>query len=532
MISWLQKTLQKHYKWLFSCLLFVVIISFVFTIGASPGLLSGKEKRQPKNYYGYNLNDASDVKKLFKYASISNLMKTGTESQSSEWVQASALTRPPMLYLADMLQVPAPNEYELADYIKAQSYFKNPSGSFNTLKYQTFLDGLKHNPNVSQNDVPLALREDFRIDKAMDSLKMPGYTNPFEVELLLKQDNIVYEIAYASFKPDLSRLNTNLTDEQYLSLYDKYKAAYKIDEKATLSYLVIPETRYNRSENTPSDKQLLDFYNQNKHLFESAKSFADAQKDVLEKYHEVHAKKFAETIASDLVYELYEKNIKRDSKDYSDLLNKFNLKEKSLGTYARHSLPNDAIISQEDFEMIFALNNSDRFYSDPIHVKKSVVRLLIDNLTPAQLPPIENMKNELLKKHVETEKVELAKTQSEELLTKIKAGLSTQNQSFDSIVANFKLENYAELKFKLDKKPENVPLMLLARAIGLKIGEVGYAPQQEGIMQFVYLKNKYVGKVNDFQSKKDELFTKLSNLNKSQIPSDIINEIVRNGLEK
>ena len=38
MISWIQRSFQQHFRIIFGILLAVTIISFIFTIGASPGI--------------------------------------------------------------------------------------------------------------------------------------------------------------------------------------------------------------------------------------------------------------------------------------------------------------------------------------------------------------------------------------------------------------------------------------------------------------------------------------------------------------
>ena len=38
MISWIQRYFQHHFRTIFTVLLGVTIISFIFTIGAAPGL--------------------------------------------------------------------------------------------------------------------------------------------------------------------------------------------------------------------------------------------------------------------------------------------------------------------------------------------------------------------------------------------------------------------------------------------------------------------------------------------------------------
>jgi peptidyl-prolyl cis-trans isomerase D len=41
MISWIQRTFQHHFRTIFAILLALTIISFIFTIGASPGIGRG-----------------------------------------------------------------------------------------------------------------------------------------------------------------------------------------------------------------------------------------------------------------------------------------------------------------------------------------------------------------------------------------------------------------------------------------------------------------------------------------------------------
>jgi len=44
MISWIQRYFQHHFKTIFAVLLAVTIISFIFTIGASPGIGRGDRR--------------------------------------------------------------------------------------------------------------------------------------------------------------------------------------------------------------------------------------------------------------------------------------------------------------------------------------------------------------------------------------------------------------------------------------------------------------------------------------------------------
>ncbi len=46
MISWLQTNFQKHFRVLFIVLLGVIIVAFVFTIGAAPGIGDGRNQNR------------------------------------------------------------------------------------------------------------------------------------------------------------------------------------------------------------------------------------------------------------------------------------------------------------------------------------------------------------------------------------------------------------------------------------------------------------------------------------------------------
>ena len=71
MITWIQVLLQKHHKIIFSVLLFVIIIAFVFTIGSSIPFFGGRDgsvRISRSNFYGYNLDDQYQMAQLQRQA--------------------------------------------------------------------------------------------------------------------------------------------------------------------------------------------------------------------------------------------------------------------------------------------------------------------------------------------------------------------------------------------------------------------------------------------------------------------------------
>ncbi|MDR2628697.1 MAG: hypothetical protein LBC30_01745 [Puniceicoccales bacterium] len=60
MISLLERILQKHIKWLFSILVIIVTISFVFTVGSSPGI-GRNAHEQKKKVFGCDLTSQREI---------------------------------------------------------------------------------------------------------------------------------------------------------------------------------------------------------------------------------------------------------------------------------------------------------------------------------------------------------------------------------------------------------------------------------------------------------------------------------------
>ena len=78
MITWIQNLLQKHHKWLFSILLIVIIIAFVFTIGNMPVGQGSSNEYGEKEFYGFDLNDMQVTDMLAKGVALTNQIDRGS----------------------------------------------------------------------------------------------------------------------------------------------------------------------------------------------------------------------------------------------------------------------------------------------------------------------------------------------------------------------------------------------------------------------------------------------------------------------
>lgn len=77
MISWIQTALQKHFRIVFLVLLAIIIVSFVFTIGAAPGIGQADRGQLSRMFYGVNLGSPEETERLFGDANLSVMLQAG-----------------------------------------------------------------------------------------------------------------------------------------------------------------------------------------------------------------------------------------------------------------------------------------------------------------------------------------------------------------------------------------------------------------------------------------------------------------------
>ncbi|HQU09345.1 MAG TPA: SurA N-terminal domain-containing protein, partial [Opitutales bacterium] len=163
MISWIQTNLEKHLKWVFIALLAVIIVSFVFTIGAAPGIGEPDKQANPKEFYGFNINDQQTLERLQQGVVLQQILGTEPMMMGAARLEDRMLARAALLHLAKELQIPTPDELRLKDYIRKQPLFLDDAGQFNDAQYQQFLTWVKSNPQFNEATVATLIDENFQI---------------------------------------------------------------------------------------------------------------------------------------------------------------------------------------------------------------------------------------------------------------------------------------------------------------------------------------------------------------------------------
>jgi peptidyl-prolyl cis-trans isomerase D len=261
MISWIQITFQRHFRILFFGLLIVLIISFVFTIGA-PGIGSGDRQVQARTFFDLNLNSPEDQAKLYGDANLSVFLQVGQQNISPEQIQDYALQRYASLSLAKQWNLPGPNETEKMDFIKKLPAFAGTDGEFDVTAYSAFRDNLKISGQFTEADVNRVVVDDFRAQSVRDLLGGPGYVDDSEIAFQLARTETkwsadIAKVNYTTFAPQITP-----TDDQLQSYFESNTFRYETPPKVRVDYIDFPASRY-LAQITLTEDQIRSFYDSN-----------------------------------------------------------------------------------------------------------------------------------------------------------------------------------------------------------------------------------------------------------------------------
>lgn len=458
MISWIQKYFQHHFKTIFAVLLAVTIISFIFTIGATPGIGRAERQTLERRVFGYNLGSAEDQQKLFGDAAISAQLQTGYISDEGE-LQNYGFQRAALLSLADQLHLPSPSKQEVADFIKTLRVFTGEDGQFSATRYAQFRDSLKNNPARNEASVSRILADDVRIHKVQSLLGGPGYVMPSDVKTQLEQADASWTLGiatvdYASFKPSIP-----VDDAILKKFYDENAFRYEIPPRVVVSAAEFSATALLPTINV-TEADVRAFYDANPARFpkpaadpktpakiDPAADFAAVRPQVEAALKLDRARRDAAKSAADFSFALYERKLKPGTPEFVTFLASKNITLKPLAPFTREAGPTEFGGSQEIAAEAFRLNQ-ERVVSDAVNTSSGAVVLFWNDLQPARQPALAEVREKVSADYVDGEKrkrfVELGRTIRSTIEARLKAG-----DAFDKAVAAAASANSVKIDAKM-----------------------------------------------------------------------------------
>jgi len=508
MISWIQRTFQQHFKILFAVLLAVIVVSFVFTIGAAPGVGHADRGALKRQFFGYNLNSQEDQQRLMGDAGLSANLQVGYGLDSDQ-VQNYAFQRAASLHLADQIHLPAATKSEIADQIKTLRAFTGDDDQFDPKRYATFRDNLKTNPRLTEADIARVIGDDVRADKVQKLLAGPGYVLSSDVKNQLARADTSWTIAtaavdYASFNPAITQ-----TEAELAKFFEENSFRYEIPQRIAASYADFPATDY-LVQVTVGDDDVRAYYDANPARFpkpaldanspppikfDAAADFAAVRPQVELAFRFDRAQRLAAKAASDFVFSLYEAKVTAESPALANLLAARKSPLKQLAPFTRESGPAEfgasaPAAAAEAFKL-----SKDRIYSEAVTTGAGAAVLLWKETLPARNPALAEVSAKVATDFVENEKrkrfVELGRTLRSLIENRLKAG-----DTFDQAATSAATGTSAKIDvknlpaFTLRTRPQDLDFTILGSLERLEKGQVSDLAIASDKGTFVYVASK------------------------------------------
>jgi peptidyl-prolyl cis-trans isomerase D len=441
MISWIQKNFQHHFRIVFGVVLVVTIISFIFTIGAAPGIGRAGTKTYSQLFFGHDLTKQGTSDSLFGDAALSIQLQIGYMGGESSQVHDYGLQRTAALALADQLKLPAPTRDELANYIRGLQAFAGSDGQFDANRYASFRDNLKANPRLSEADISRVLGDDVRVAQLRRIIGGPGYVLTGEVrEQLIRADSswtiAVASTEYADFKPEIP-----VAEDALKHYFEENSFRYTVPPRVGVDFVEYRTSDFVGAI-SPTPAEIRAFYDENPARFpkppepKSAQSdaakpsnpdadFATVSAQVEQTLKTERASRTTAKAAADLTVAIYEQKLQPHTPAFNDFIAQNKLALKAVPPFQAETVPPDLGWNEQIVEQAMNLK-SDRPVSDALSTANGSLVLFWRETLPSYQPELAQVRDRVVADFRENERrnsfVAMGPTLRAQLEARLKAG--------------------------------------------------------------------------------------------------------------
>jgi len=464
MITWIQKTFQEHFRFVFIALLVVSIVAFIFVNNVSIGFGLFHSSAEKRPYFGINLAESGALERIQKDAITSIFFHFGSAPPKNEYLQQLAMKRFAFVHAADELRLPYPPSDEMEKRIKTLRYFKDDKGQFDASKYADFRSSPKKSTGLDMtlDDFTRAIGDDMRVDELQKLVSGPGYVLPQEVRQVIKQNETTWTLITANVdfencrgvacdardlnttpKPGVaSDAPTDAGESRIMAYFDKNRAKYAAAPQVRVDYIEFPSSLFLDSVKV-TEKEVRAYYDANPARFPKALSITNTPQTQANDQNYALMRSNAETLlrqqralalattsASDFAYDLDKNGILPNTPAFDDALAKNHVSARSLPAFSKDTPPeqfgrNGAAIAKESFSL-----NAETRYSNPVATRQSAVILVWQESIPERPAEFSDVagkvKTDYIKDERQNQILAMGKKLKQLVETSLKAGLPFQ----------------------------------------------------------------------------------------------------------
>ncbi len=546
MISWIQQRLIKNGKWIFSILLIIVIVAFVFVIGNTPGIPGAERGLARVDFYGVNLADRTELEAMDRATALGIFLDTGNGQVTGEIIRQVALSRAALLYLADAYQIPPPTADSIREYLSTRPVFLDQEGEFDPDAYQRFFDNIKTNPMYPAAVVDQIVSDQYRLDQVSQLIQGLGYTTDHEQLLQSQRELTEWSLEVAAYPVAQYRPEVEISDEIIQEYYDVNAFQFETRPQQELSWIYWPSSLANFNIPEPAEDDLLNHLERHISQFmltpeESAgrESLPEPEEllelkrdDILADWKSTMAAGSTRQTASDFAYKLYEDGVPQNDPSLAQRIEDAGAFSGSFNPVARDTVPTAAGegATWNILQACRSLNNQ-QWFTDAIEFREGYAVFYLTGVIAPYIPELPEIRDQVESAYLAAENRRLLDEAGRESAAYIReqlaAGvsfrdavnhspisptfdqqLSNINTAFDSLAGdNFNqnlLEEAQKVGFQFTEyenyspiSTEQGPPMVVFNAIqNLGVGDVSEMTMGSGQSFFVLVRDKVVPEVD------------------------------------
>jgi peptidyl-prolyl cis-trans isomerase D len=547
MITWIQRTFQKHTKLVFLFLLFAITIPFVFTIGAAPGIGKAGNRVKEQMFFGVNLGKEDEARRVMTDGNLSAQLKAGYNALEGAQLQQYALQRIAGLAVADEVHLPAPTADQIAKYVLTLRAFQDQSGQFDQKRYTAFGDSLKGTGSLTTADVNRVLRDDARLAQLATVVGGPGYVLAPDVkQQLVRLDSSwtvqVATLDYAAFNPAIAT-----GDDVLKKFHEENSFRYEVPARPRLSYVEFKSADFMPPTN-PTEADLRAFYTANVSSFPvpadadkkdapsltpaaPVDNFPKVRAQVEVAIKNAAANRLASKAANDLTVALFEQKVAANSAELTAFLAGQRRPAVAITPFSPDSPPADLAWLANYAEPISRLSK-DRFFSDPLPTPTGVAVLLWNDSLPGYKPSFTEVHDKVAADYKDSQKRKLFSERGRALRAQLQAAAKSGATAFAAAAAAEKLEVKSFANFTLRDAPKDLPYAALSALPSLAPGDVSdmLATGEQGFL--VYAQEKKLPDLSPSSPRYVELQKQLSLYTAGTNENSYLGGLVENELKK
>ncbi len=443
MISWLQNNFQKHFRVLFIVLLGVIIVAFVFTIGAAPGIGDGRNQNRNIEFFGIEFSTETQRQEFFNTAYYSAMLSGAPLNQDQ--LTQYAFNRAAALHLADLHNIPGPNSEQLTQHIKELGMFQGPDQTFSREAYVRFRDEIRASGRISEGSLSKIIADDYRMNKVFEALSSPGFVLESEVIQDLVLDQTIWsvnvaEYDFANFSPEI-----DYSEEKLEAFYAANSFRYASPARRTISFVEFRALDHIAEVEVDEDS-LRDYFARNSYKYTKTveappsedadaepaapitepASFEESRDQVEFDYKLEEAKKIGQKKAENLALAFVEADNALGTTEslsierIESLIENRGYKTKRTTPFARNEKPIGLNWSQNLIALSFQLTQN-HIYSQPVIEGDSTFVLYLESENEEFVPNFKTVEPRVRNDYAEDEARRLRSIKGEELAETLKA---------------------------------------------------------------------------------------------------------------